>query len=212
MPENTHACCRATARLAGCSVGSVLLELLRRQVAQLRVKPDAIVQRMIGNADPSSLLVLASVVEPPKEYTRESLATYGSYTPLNKLVDAVPAESRPAREFNELATRIAPGNASAADFAEARQWLAVWRDNDAVLQPLLAGYSLTLELAPMSLNLKQTAVIGLDAHSSLESHKRVPSSVQEKQLAALKKLKAPEAVLLDAIVPGVEQLVQASSH
>ena len=172
----------------------------------------ALVQRMIGNADPSSLLLLASVVEPPKEYTRESLATYGSYTPLNKLVDAVPAESQTAREFNELAAQIARGNASAADFAQARQWLTVWRDNDAALQPLLAGSSLTQELAPMSFNLKQAAEIGLDALSSLESHKPVSLSVQAQQLDTLKKLKAPEAVLLDAIVPGVEQLVQASSH
>ena len=170
----------------------------------------ALVQRMIGNADPSSLLVLASVVEPPKEYARESLAIYGSYTPLNRLVDAVPAESQTAREFNELAARIASGNASAADLAEARQWLTFWRDNDAALQPLLAASSLTQELAPMSLNLKQAAGIGLEALSSLESHKPVSSSAQEQQLESLKKLKAPEAVLLNAIVPGVEQLVQVS--
>ncbi len=172
----------------------------------------ALVQRMIGNADPSSLLVLASVVEPPKEYTRESLATYGAYTPLNKLVDAVPAESQTAREFNELSAKIAAGNASAADFEQARRWLTVWRDNDATLQPLLDGSSLTQELAPMSLNLKQTATIGLEALSSLEDHKPASSAVQEQQLSELKKLKAPQAVLLDAVVPGVEQLVQASSH
>ena len=172
----------------------------------------ALVQRMIGNTDPSSLLVLASVVEPPKEYTRESLATYGAYTPLNKLVDAVPAESQTAREFNELSAKIAAGNASAADLEQARRWLTVWRDNDAALQPLLAGSSLTQELAPMSLNLKQTATIGLEALSSLEDHKPASSKVQEQQLSELKKLKAPQAVLLDAIVPGVEQLVQASSH
>jgi hexosaminidase len=172
----------------------------------------AMVQRMIGNADPSSLLVLANVVEPPKDYTRESLAPYGSYTPLNKLVDAVPAESQTAREFNELAARIASGRASAAEFAQARHWLTVWQDNDAALQPLLAGSSLTHELAPMSTNLKQSAGIGLDALSSLERHKPVSPSVQAQQLDTLRKLQAPEAVLLNAIVPGVEQLVQASSH
>lgn len=172
----------------------------------------ALVQRIIGTADPSSLLVLASVVEPPKEYARESLATYGSYAPLNKLVDAVAAESQPAREFNELAARIAVGNASAADLAQARLSLTVWRDNDAALHPLLVGSSLTKELAPLSTNLNQTAVIGLEALSNLENHKPVPSSIQKRQLDALKKLKAPEAVLLDAIVPGVEQLVHASCH
>jgi hexosaminidase len=89
-------------------------------------------------------------------------------------------------DLNQPASRIAAGNASAADFAQALQWLTVWHDNDAALQCLLAGSSLTRELAPMSLNLKQTAVIGLDALSSLESHKHVSSSVQEQQLDALK--------------------------
>jgi hexosaminidase len=172
----------------------------------------ALVQRMVGNANPSPLLVLASVVEPPKEYTRESLATFGTYIPLNQLVDAVPAESQDAREFNELCAKIVAGKASAADFAQARRWLTIWRDNDSELQPLLAGSSLAQQLAPMSLNLKQTATMGLDALSSLEDHKPVSSTVKEQQLSNIKELKAPQAVLLDAIVPGVEQLVQASSH
>jgi hexosaminidase len=172
----------------------------------------ALVQRMIGDVDPSQLLLLASVVEPPKEYVRESLRDYDAYTPLNRLVDVVPGESRQGREFNELAVRIAGGHATAADFAQARQRLTLWRDNDAVLQPLLARSSLTLELAPVSLNLSHTAAIGLDALASLEARRPAPESVQQQQLAVLKKMEAPEAVLVDTIVPGVELLVRASSH
>lgn len=172
----------------------------------------ALLQRLIGNANPSSLLVLARVVEPPKEYERESLREYDSFTPLNRLVDIVPSESEQAREFTLLATRIAAGKGSAEDLATARQWLTEWRDNDAALQPLLAHSSLSLELAPMSLNLSRTASIGLEALASLQSGQAVQTATQAQQLAELKKQAAPQAVLIDAIVPGVELLVRASSR
>jgi hexosaminidase len=172
----------------------------------------ALVQRMIGGADPTPLLLLASVMEPPKEYVRESLRDYDAYTPLNRLVDAVPAESEQGREFNQLAARIAAGHGSAADFAQARQRLTLWRDNDAALQPLLARSSLTLELAPVSLNLSHAAAIGLDALTSLRDRKPASEAVQRQQFAALKKMEVPEAVLVDTVVPGVELLVRASSN
>ena len=172
----------------------------------------ALLQRIIGNADPASLLVLAKVVEPTKEYVRESLRDYDSFTPLNRLVDVIPSESEQAREFNLLARRIAGGSGSAGDFAQARAWLSAWHDNDATLQPLLAASSLSLELAPVSLNLSRAASIGLDALASLQSKKPIPAAVQEQQLADLKKAEEPQAILVDAIVPGVELLVHASGR
>jgi hexosaminidase len=170
----------------------------------------ALLQRVIGNADPASLLVLARVVEPTKGYVRGSLRDYDSFTPLNRLVDVVPAESEQARQFNLLARRLADGSGSAADFAQARAWLTAWYDNDAALQPLLAQSSLSAELAPMSLNLTRTAAIGLVALANLESKAPTPPGVEEQQLADLKRAEEPQAVLIDAIVPGVELLVRAS--
>ncbi len=156
-----------------------------------------------------ALKTLASVVEPPKEYTRENLGIkYYSYTPLNHLVDTVPPESDQAREFRNLAHRIATGSASPADFQQARQWLTLWRDNDAVLQPQLPTSELTAELAPLSRNLNQAATIGLSALDSIEKHQPVESAPQ--QLATLKQLEAPQAALLNMIVPGVEELVATS--
>jgi hexosaminidase len=166
-------------------------------------------ERLSGGED-SSLEVLASVVEPPKEYDREELAKYYSYTPLNRMVDAVPPESDRAREFRNLASRIAAGSASAADFQLARQWLILWRDNDAKLQPLLPQSELTAELIPVSHNLSQTAAIGLAALDAIEKHEQVGAAIKNDQIASLKKLGAPEAVLLDMIVAGVATLVDAT--
>ncbi len=172
----------------------------------------ALLQRIIGNANVASLLTLAKVVEPTKEYARESLRDYDSFTPLNRLVDVVPSESEQARQFNVLARRIAEGHGSAADFDQARLWLTTWYDNDAALQPLLAASPLSAELAPVSASLSRTAAIGLVALANLQSKAEAPAAVQKQQLADLKIAESPQAVLINAIVPGVEALASASVH
>jgi hexosaminidase len=171
---------------------------------------EQMLQRMIGDADSSSLKVLASVVEPPKEYAREELGKYDSYTPLNRMVDAVPPESDRAREFRDLANRIAVGKATSAEWQQARQWLTLWRDNDAALQRLLPQSALTAELVPVSHNLSLAAAIGLSALDSLENHTRLSPSIRQEQISSLKSLEAPQAVLLDIVVPGVEVLLSAT--
>ena len=168
-------------------------------------------QRLVGNADPSSLKVLAALVEPPKGFPRETNREYTVYTPLNHLSDVIPAEADRAREFRKLAERISSHTASAADFGEARQSLMVWRDNDAALRPILEQSALTAELVPLSHNLSEIAEIGLGALGVLESGKGLDTAVRDRDLSALKTLGAPVAELTDMVVPGVEMLVKASA-
>jgi hexosaminidase len=172
---------------------------------------EQMLQRMVGVNDLTSLKVLASAVEPPKEYARESLASYDSFIPLNKMVDAIPPESNQAREFHHLASLIAAGKASPEQWEQAREWLILWRDNDAKLQPILPHSDLTAELEPVSHTLNQTAVIGLSALDSLQNHKPLSASVRQQQLSFLKSAEAPQAVLLDMIVPSVELLLNATT-
>jgi hexosaminidase len=171
---------------------------------------EQMLQRMIGMANPSSLKVLASVVEPPKEYDREELRSYDLYTPLNRMVDAVPPESDRAREFRNLASRIAAGSAMPTDWQQARQCLTLWRDNDASLHPLLTQYALTAELVPVSHNLSEAAAIGLSALDAMEKKEQMSVSRQKQQLSSLKSMEAPQAVLLNMAIPGVETLVRAT--
>jgi hexosaminidase len=171
---------------------------------------EQMLKRLSGYDDPTPLRILASVVQPPRDYTREGLKPYDAFSPLNRLVDTVPPESDKAREFNDLATKIATGKAEPADWQKARQWLALWRDNDAALQPLLAKSALTAELIPLSHNLAQAATIGLLALDALQNNQPTSAETQKQQLAELKQLEKPEAVLLNRIIPGVETLVQAA--
>jgi hexosaminidase len=173
---------------------------------------ERMLERIAGDSEINALKVLARVVEPPKEYDREGLRDYDLYTPLNRLVDAVPPESDEARKFRQVCKRIAVGNATQVDWQEARKSLTLWRDNDATLQPLLPRSSLTSDLGPVSHNLEVAARIGLTALDDLQGRQLVSPETQKQRLAALKPLEAPQAVLLDMVLPGIETLVAADSH
>ncbi|WP_158790928.1 beta-N-acetylhexosaminidase [Granulicella sp. L60] len=168
------------------------------------------IRRLSNYADTTPLQVLASVVQPPRDYARESLKQYDAFSPLNQLVDTVPPESDTAREFKQIVVRISTGKAVSGDWQKARQWLVLWRDNDAVLQPSLARSALTVELEPLSRNLSKTAAIGLVALDSLQNNLPVTIEIQKEQMSQLKDLEKPEAVLIDMIVPSVEVLVQTA--
>ena len=166
-------------------------------------------QRMAGANDVSSLKVLAGVVQPPEGYEREGLRDYDYYVPLNRLVDAVPPESEQGREFTQLAQKLAAGTATSVEAEQVRTWLTLWRDNDAKLQPMLVQSELTTELVPVSRGLSQAAVIGLAAVNALEHHQTLAAADKKQDIDTLKQLRAPQAVLLNMVVPGVEILVNA---
>ena len=96
---------------------------------------------------------------------RGELRHYDSFTPLNRVVDAIPPESDTARQFLDLVNRIVSGKPTQEDWEQAQEWLVLWRDNNAQLQPLLSRSELTQELIPVSTNLHHVSQIGLDAVS-----------------------------------------------
>ena len=167
--------------------------------------------RMTGEPDPLPLRVFGDVMQPPREYARGDLGHYDAFTPLNRMVDAVPPESDTARQFLDMVDRIIMGKASAEDWEQAQEWLVLWRDNDAQLQPLLAKSQITRELAPVSTNLHEVSQTGLDAIGYLREHRRPPPGWEDRQLAFLKISEKPQAELLNMIAPAVEKLVQATS-
>jgi len=167
-------------------------------------------QRMSGQSDPQYLWVLAAVVQPPVGYQREELKVYDWHSPLNHLVDAVPPESETARKFKNLVTMIVAGNASPEQFQKAKEWLTLWRDNDAKLEPLLKSSNITAELAPLSQSLSEVSTIGLRALNDLQNHHAPDAATTESASQSLKTAEKPQAVLRDMIVAPVEALVEAA--
>jgi len=169
--------------------------------------PRLMLERIGGGEAPEPLKVLAAVVQPPRGYMRGEMREYHTFTPLNRLTDAVLPESETARKFNSLVQLIVAGKATEKQWQEAREWLALWRDNDRKLQPLLAASDLAAELVPVSHDLSAAAAIGLKALDDLENH-RAPNA--DKSMETLEAAAKPQAVLLDMVVPSVQLLVKAA--
>jgi hexosaminidase len=190
------------------------LDLISQKLAYYGVRhrliTEEMLERMSGDPDPVSLRVLADVVQPPRGYDRQQLRNFGDFTPLNRMDDAVPPESETARVFDGIARRIAAGKATPADWQQAEQWLVLWRDNDSKLQPLLARSFLTQDLAPVSRNLSEVAIIGLQALDDLKHNRVVTGDVRTRNLHFLEDAAKPHAVLLLMVAPSVETLVKAT--
>lgn len=182
----------------------------------LNIKADvnAMLQRMSGNADPVPLRVLSSVMQPPEKYLRwkleGSLMAYTTLTPLNRMVDATPPESETARTFLKLAQKIATGTATPEQWQQAQQWLTLWRDNDARLQPIIAKSALMTELTPLSRDLNEVAVIGLKAMDYLKNNRTLTAEERQHNLEATRSAQQPHAGLRNMVAPAVEVLVQAA--
>jgi hexosaminidase len=167
-------------------------------------------ERLRGGKDVRSLEVLADVLEPVKEYGREADHPYDSFTPLNRLVDAVPPESDTAREFAALVSAwLSQPDPASADAV--KRWLLQWRDNDQELAPVLEGNSLLKEIVPLSQTLHSVADAGLQAVDFLNHGRGAPAAWRDQQLAMLKSAEKPQAELLNMIVPSVEKLVAATT-
>ena len=189
---------------------AIISQMLDYYGLRHRFITEEMLERMTGDPDPEPLRVLAAVVQPPRLYQRQELRTFADFTPLNRLDDAVPPESDIAREFNNIAQRIASRKATPEDWQHARNWLVLWRDNDAKLQPLLKHSFLTQDLGPVSHNLSQVAEIGLQALEDLQNNRPVAAKARQQNIEFLQLAAKPQAVLLLMIVPSVELLIQAA--
>lgn len=174
-------------------------------------------QRIAGVVAPeefAALRALTDVVEPVKDYTREQTAPAEptSVTPMNRVVDAVPLESDAGRRFGEHADQfLAAACHDGAAEAGLRAQLAVWRDNDAKLQPLAQRSFLVKEVADTSRDLAALGAAGLAALDSLDKGQAASDAWKTQQLAIIEQVKKPKKQLLLIPAPAVQKLIEAAS-
>jgi hexosaminidase len=162
----------------------------------------------------TALRTLADVVEPVKDYTREASAPAEptSATPLNRLVDAIPLESEPARRFSEQVDKFISSSCRDADAtAQLRAQLNTWRDNDARLRPLIQTSFLVKEVAATSQDLSSLAAVGLAALDYLSKGSPAPDDWKAQQLAIIEQVKTPKSQLLLMPAPAIQKLVEAAA-
>jgi len=170
-------------------------------------------ERMSGAEDTSALRTLVDVVEPVKNYSRESLAPTPatSQTPLNRAIDAARPESETAREFSALVDSFVSGQLKPGLEMKIREMLLTWKDNEHDLQPAAARSQLVAEIAPLSHDLSAVANAGLHALEYLDRGEKAPSSWATEQLAMVQQAFQPKAQLLLMVAPPIQKLIQASA-
>ncbi|HUJ31154.1 MAG TPA: family 20 glycosylhydrolase [Candidatus Acidoferrum sp.] len=176
----------------------------------------AMLGRMAGTDDVAALRVLGDAVRPVDLGTRQRTARAAgvpatSTMPLNRLVDAAPPESEAANDFTRAVNALAAANfKDAALEAQIRLQLTSWRDNDALLQPILARSALLNELAPVSQALGSLGAAGLQALDYLDKGEKAPDAWKTEALGMIDQAKKPQADLFIVVAPAVEMLVNAS--
>ena len=170
-------------------------------------------RRIAGTNDISALKVLADVVEPVKDYTREETAPAPSTSasPLNRVVDAVRPESATARHFADAVNELLGGDAKPGSEARVRNLLSRWRDNQVELQPQFEKSLLLKEVAPVSQNLSALGAAGLTALDYLDRGEPAPPAWVATQLALVEQAGKAQAQLLIMVAPSVEKLIRASA-
>ncbi|WP_170172642.1 beta-N-acetylhexosaminidase [Hymenobacter rigui] len=190
---------------------------------QHRKAPAQLLQQLAAStAAVVPLRTLAQVLEPVKEYKRHFQGfKYTTQTPLNRLVDAAPAESDVAREFGGRVDKLLEYSRTTpteARFREAggKQQLAAlqeqlqqWQNNDALVQPILQQNPLLKEYAPLSTTLKTATALAQERLTLLEKGQAPTPAWQAAALKQLDALKAPAGQTELAVLPHLRRLVEA---
>ena len=180
-----------------------------------RRAPELLLQQLAGTNNVAPLRTLAEVIEPVKEYKRHFQGfAYTTQTPLNRLVDAAPAESEVARVFGALVDSIVADNApvlgrmaaSPRQLAALRAQALQWRANDVLLQPLLLGNPTLREYAPLSARLAAVATVLLERITQLQIGQAAPPTWPASTRAVLDAAQAPAGQAELAVVRATRKL------
>jgi len=174
---------------------------------------EPMLRRIAGSDAIGQLRILADLVEPVKDYTREETAQVEptSLVPLNRLVDAVRPESSQAREFGKMVDAAIATDSNASVREQVRAKLIQWRDNEINLEPLEKKSFLLKEIIPLSQTLTHVCAAGLQAQDYINRGERAPAEWKTTTSAMLQDAQKPQAQLLLMIVPSVQKLVDAAS-
>jgi len=174
---------------------------------------DVLLRRLTGGSDIEQLKLLASIVEPVKEYRRGQLKPSIMLSPLTGLVDAARSDSAAARQFGKVVDGFlsdAPRFQLNASFL--RLTLNDWRDAEPTLNVLTEKSPSLREAKPLVSDLGNLGEIGLEALSYIVRRVSPPTGWRESKVAILQEVEKPKAALEFPVVLGVRKLVVAAAE
>ncbi len=169
-------------------------------------------QRMAGDQDISSLKTLTDLLKAISLSVRQRTRKYYSYTPMNRLADAVLPESETARRF-EMLVDSAHNQfyKSPESLDEIRRQLSRWKENDSKLKPILDQSYLLGEAESLSELLADLSKTGLESLDYIKAGQKAPEAWQKEAIALLDRADKPQAEVLIAIAPSIRKLVNVAA-
>ena len=184
---------------------SLMLEELGLQHERNR---QMMLRRLCQCRDFGALEVLLGAIEPVKVYNRGRQKKHTQFSPLTRMVDTAWPDAIPARRFRQTVERLIESDFSdQADLNAAQSELLLWQANHAAVEPTLRSSPALREMEPMSLALRDTATVGLEALRTAEAGKKVGADWLRPRLERLQVARQPHAQTELMIVDPVTKLV-----
>ena len=165
-------------------------------------------QRLAGTFPAKPLDDFSSVLEPVKGYSRHA-ERYQTFTPLNRLVDAVAPESDAARKFRDAVDEYLQGPKTSEAAHALQKQLAQWLDAVEEVRPSLQQNSLLMEDNAVADSLSNLCQVGQQALSYLGRGTAAPADWKRHSIAAVSDAAKRNADMLVQIAPGIQKLVDA---
>lgn len=163
--------------------------------------------RLVNSTDITPLLTLSTALEPAQYYTRQHIkfqaGHYTQFEPLNRLVDALPAESNAVRALDNQVTALLANSQDANAAAAIRSQLDVWQRNTVLVQPQLTQNYVLKPIIPVAEQVGKLAELGLQWLDKIQKGENI--SMQER-LQAQTQLDAAAQIQDELVIAAVYPL------
>lgn len=167
-------------------------------------------QRLAGNQPVQPLDRFAAILEPVKGYARHA-EKYSSSTPLNRLVDSIPPESKAAREFRNAVDQYLAMPKEQRSGGPLQRQLTAWQENLKLVRPMLQANTILTENVPVADAIDSLCSVGGEAFSYLDANTTAapPANWKTQSAATVQEASQRKGDLLVQIAPAIQKLVDA---
>jgi hexosaminidase len=174
---------------------------------------DVLLRRLVGGNEIGSLKLLASIVEPVKEYRRGQQRPSTMLSPLTGLVDAARPDSEHARRFKRMVDNfLSDAPRFELNASDLRLMLSAWRDSKPQLNAIVDRSPALREAQPLVTDLANLGDAGLEALSFLTMNQQPPADWKAAKFAQLDEAAKPKGALEFPVVTSVKTLVVAATE
>jgi hexosaminidase len=187
-------------------------ESLRLEALGLQhVSQEAVsLRQLAGSEKIDSLAIFASVLEPVAFHDRAHTQHPNQLTPLNQLVDAIPADPPSRHNFEVIVRAYLQGPATRLqEEPELTANFKAWIVAEPEILHLMAGSPKLALAVSRAEQLTELGTLGLEAVSFLSSGLTAPVGWKAARLAILDDAEKPQALVRFTVVKPLRDLVQA---